>query len=228
VLESLRARILSGAYRVGSRLPTRAELVKRYATTAMTMQRVFDRLEHEGFVVSRGQRGTFVSDSPPHLSSFVMVFPSRDRPDRPRSLFLSALEAEATRRQRPGMRIAFSYGNETHQDVEAYRQLVDDVAEHRVAGLFFATNPHYLAGSPVLEMPGIPRVAVMAAPNIPGVKALTHAPGWTERAIELAQRHARRRVAALGQPSQEPLVARALAAAGLEAPPYWFQSVDLL
>ena len=101
------------------------------------------------------------------------------------------------------------------------------MAEHRLAGLFFATKPHYLAGSPVLERPGIPRVAVMDSADIPGVKALSPAPGWTERAIELVQQHARRRVAALGQPSQEPLVARALAAAGLEAPSYWFQCVDL-
>ena len=179
MLGELRARIVRGAYPPGSRLPPRIDLERHYRAGPVTMQRVFDQLTREGFVVACGRKGTFVSDEPPHLCSFGLVFPYRDRPDRPWPRFWHALAAEAAKLRRPGVRIAFSYGNETHDDIEAYGQLVDDVVNHRLAGLIFASKPFYLFGSPVLQTPGLPRVAVMPAADIPGVRAVDMgATGW--------------------------------------------------
>ena len=41
----------------------------------MTTQRAFERLQAEGFVAARGKAGTFVTERPPPLYNYAMVFP---------------------------------------------------------------------------------------------------------------------------------------------------------
>ena len=76
LLDVIRTQIVSGKFSPGSRLPTRAALVKRYRTTPVTVQRVFDTLAKEGFIVARGRAGTFVAEQPPHLANYVLFFPT--------------------------------------------------------------------------------------------------------------------------------------------------------
>lgn len=222
MLAELRREIVAGDFSPGARLPPRTELERRYGAGPVTVQRVFDHLAREGFVVARGRQGTFVSDAPPHTSSYALVFPYRDRPDRPWPRFWHALAAEGAKLQRPGVRLAFSYGNETHQDIEAYQQLVDDVVQQRLAGLVFASKPFYLAGSPVLETPGIPRVATT---GMPGVKEVSAEDAWLPRAIGILRAAGRRRVAVLTVPLLAGFVRDELKRHGMLTRPYWVQIV---
>ena len=95
ILREMRQRIVDGVYRPSDRLPTRAELVGEFATTPVTVQRVFDVLASDGFIVAQGRRGTFVCDRPPHLTHYGLVFPYRDRPERPWPRFWSACRARS-------------------------------------------------------------------------------------------------------------------------------------
>lgn len=228
ITREIRNRILSGAYRPGDRLPTRRALCVTFRTTPVTLQRSFDRLRGEGFVQTAGRRGTFVTPRPPHLSRVVLVFPYRDRPERPWPHFWRALAIEATRLAGlDGQEIVFSFGNETHQDLAAYQELVADVLAHRVAGLIFVARPFYLEGSPVREMPGIPRVAIMPRPEPPNIRAVDLEPTFLQRALFLLSREGRRRIAIITVPQVHAATVTALRAHGIQVPPYWVQTASV-
>lgn len=228
ILRALREEVVNGVYPPGGRLPVRADLEKRFHTTPVTIQKVFDLLVGEGFVVAKGRQGTFVAEKPPHLWHYGLVFPYRNRPDRPWSNFWTALAAEAEQMSRAsGYVLTFSYGNETHQDWEAYWKLEEDVLAHRVAGLIFVSPPLYLRGSPVLETPGIPRVGVMGEPVPPNVKAVTTGPDFLDRAIKYLFAQGRRRIAFATVSQMQSYVVASLSKYGLNVPPYWVQSASL-
>ena len=221
MLMDLRGRIVQGMFQPGARLPTRADLERVYDTTPVTVQRVFDRLVDEGFVVAYGRRGTFVSDRPPHLCSFVLVFPYRPRPEREWPCFWHALAAEAARVRRPDVTLKLSYGNETHQDLDAYHKLVEDVEASRVAGLIFASRPAYLLGSPLLTVANMPRVAIMPTAEVPGVRAVRLAGNLMESLMGLLAAAGRKRVAVVLTPDMEHGIAPFLRAHNI--PPHWVQ-----
>ncbi len=225
LLADLRMRILDGRLPPGTRLPSRSHFEGEFTTTPVTVQRVFDQLSRDGFVVTRGWQGTFVSELPPHLNRFACVFPYRDRPERPWPQFWHALAAEASALARElGHDLVFCYGNETHQDVEAYQELVSDVQQRRLAGLIFATKPFYLQGSPVLEAPDMPRVAIMPEPMPPNVKAVNTPAGFFDAAVDWLLAQGRRRIAAVAVPLVRQAVIDALQSRGVAVPSYWVQT----
>ncbi len=222
LLGDLKKRIVDGEFAPGCRLPTRTALISAYGTTPVTLQRVCDRLVREGFLVARGRQGTFVSDRPPHLTVYGLVFPYHNRPERPWPRFWTALAAEARNvAAASGRTLVFSYGNETHQDLEAYRQLEENVHSHRLVGLVFASPPHYLRGSAVLEAPGIPRVALMARAIIPGVSTIRLTGSLMGELVRRLRQAGCRRVALFTVQEQAADAQRLLAEAGFRVPPHW-------
>lgn len=228
VLCDLRARIVDGQYPVGARMPTRRDLWQKYRTTPVTLQRVFRQLMAEGFVVARGRDGTYVADRPPHLTRFTLVFPYRDRPDRPWPKFWHALAAEAGEVTRTnGHEVTLSFGNERQQDAEIYNRLQADVVARRVAGLIFVTRPFYLRGSPVLETPGVPRVAIASKTEPPNVRAVEVSPDMLDEAIGRVQARGARRIAMVVGQGQVTFAAEALRRRGVDVPSYWVQAAGL-
>lgn len=61
IASDLRALILSGDLSPGDRVPSTAELARRYDATNMTIQRAMDILKAEGFVESQAGKGVFVT-----------------------------------------------------------------------------------------------------------------------------------------------------------------------
>jgi len=189
------------------------------------MQRVFRKLTDEGFIVSRGWEGTFVSERPPHLNDLALVFPYKDRPERQWPEFWRALEREAvTLAANKGHELHVSYGNETREDREAYLGLEEDVAAHRVAGLIFPSPPAYLGGSPVLQAPDIPRVAISPEPMPPNVKAVSLSGDVFNAAVQYLLGQGRRRIAWITVPAARQYAVDALQQAQLGVPPYWVQT----
>jgi DNA-binding LacI/PurR family transcriptional regulator len=225
LLADLRKQIFDGRLKPGSRMPVRTVFEERYDTTPVTVQKVFSKLAREGLIVTHGSRGTFVSEAPPHLTRFALVFPYRDLPHRPWPQFWRSLRDETTAvAASNGYELVFSYGNETHQDVEAYQQLVDDVQNRRFAGLIFASTPFYLYGSPVLEAPNMPRVAIMPEPMSPNVQAVDMDPSLLDRMVEYLIQNGRRRIAAISVPLMRPHVQAMLKQRHLDMPSYWLQT----
>jgi GntR family transcriptional regulator len=75
--EMLRARITSGVWTVGNRLPAEHELCREFGVSSITMRRAIAMLAAEGLVVRLQGKGTFVSSSqaivhgPPQMTSFT-------------------------------------------------------------------------------------------------------------------------------------------------------------
>ncbi len=68
--------ILSGSFEPGSRLKGREDYGRLFNTTPVTVQRAFNQLIERGFVTSVKSSGTFVSEHPPCLCRYALVFPS--------------------------------------------------------------------------------------------------------------------------------------------------------
>jgi DNA-binding transcriptional regulator YhcF (GntR family) len=62
---ALRARIRDGAFAPGQRLPGLRDLAAALHINANTVRAVYQRLEHEGILLSRQGSGTFVADDAP-------------------------------------------------------------------------------------------------------------------------------------------------------------------
>ncbi len=60
----LREQILSGAYALGDRLPTEAELVAEYGVSRITVRQALKTLEEEDLIRREAGRGTFVTEEP--------------------------------------------------------------------------------------------------------------------------------------------------------------------
>jgi len=223
----LREDILSGRLAAGERLPPRTELLQRFQTTPVTLQRAVDQLVRDGYLATADRSGTYVNDHLPFLSHYALVFP--DPADLAGSTFYAAIRNEAVKLQQPTRRFSCYYGIDGHTDVPDYQRLVDDVRAHRLGGVIFATNPFQIAQSPVLEEPGIPRVTVaswsetFATPRIyPDLDA------FLPRAFDFLVAQGRRRIAVITMAHSEAAeqIARVQAVAAarkLDVPPQWVQ-----
>lgn len=162
ILAQLRGDIVQGRIALGSKLPTHIELAQRFAVSNVTIQRALDRLVHEGFVATQGRRGTFVTQRPPHLSRYALVFPSSPETDNRWgwSRFWNLCVQEATRAKSDSNREVVVYQGINEQGNSAdYFRLVDDVASHRIAGIIFmapfSTGRAVLPGSEKLPRLGV-------------------------------------------------------------------------
>jgi len=199
IVAELRDAILSGKFIAGQRLPTQVELQKRFRTTPVTVQRAIQELAGDGFIRTRGGSGVFVADHPTHLYDYALVFP-HDPANPPGiwSRYYAALVNEAAAfSQRGDRRVMPFYGMDYVPQAPDYPRLVKRVESYRLAGIIFATAPFRLADTPVLNQPGIPRVAVMSEPTYPNVPAV-----WFEsylpKALDRLAARGRKRIALLG------------------------------
>jgi len=235
ILQDLRRKITHGDLLPGDRLPTHRELKRQMSANIVTLGRAISQLKLEGFVETRGSRGTFVSESPPHLCLYALVFPSHSATSNwPR--FWEALAKESERIERGGvlqMPIYYDIANDLRSTSPDFDRLLEDVHAHRVAGLIFASHPWVVENTPFLTEPGIPRVALMPPqsgtfPHV-GVVMTDH-DGLIERALDFFVSKGRKRLGVMTTPSVlgEGLlkIRQKAAARGLETRPYWMQSVS--
>lgn len=144
IMTELRRQIVSGKLHPGARLPTRREMAAELKTTLVTIQKALDHLQRGGFVTSHGRGGSFVSDRPPHLYRFGMVFPERPTSGSEQwhwSKFWSHLARAgeaAARAQGRDFVIYSGVDDRPEPETDAARQLVADAAGHRLAGLITA------------------------------------------------------------------------------------------
>jgi GntR family transcriptional regulator of arabinose operon len=61
IMESLRSDLTSGQYRTGARLPSEAELVRKFGVSRMTVIKAIRQLQQEGLLVRRTGSGTFAA-----------------------------------------------------------------------------------------------------------------------------------------------------------------------
>ena len=232
VVQHLRRLIVSGKRAPGDRMPTHVELERRFDAESPTIRAAMSVLREDGFVETRHRDGTFVASHPPHLSQFAFVFPFS--PDRTPSQFFHAIRAEADYWQRPDRRVLSFYDVDAHTDVEDYQRLLRYVQSDRLAGLIFAANPFVLrsVGSPLTEMPGLPRVMIGGHVDVGGFPSVyPDLSAFLPKAFGHLASRGCKRVAVVSIPGENPRIARtripALAATfGLTVEPDWIQAAN--
>jgi len=228
IVSQLRQRIVGGELQPGERLPNRSEIESTFAASSITVQRALDQLISDGFVSVRGRLGSFVTDNPPHLNRYAVVFASH--PGMQWSQFTQALLSEGQRVLHASEReFGFYYDMDGHEDSEDYQQLLRDLESHRIAGIIFTFLPYLYFNSPLFADEKLPRVAIgtSEAPHLRSVNTDRHS--FLDKALDYVATRGCRTVAFLNSPdtlSQE-YVEKALAARGLTSQPFWQLRIGL-
>ena len=231
IAQELRLRIVSGEFGPGTRLPTRSELQQHFGTTKVTVQRAFDDLVEDGFILADGRRGTFVSATPPHLNRYGLVF--MGHPDNPGwPPFSETLRREAAKLAKAdGRQFPCYYYVDQNHNSEDYGRLLRELRTHQFAGLVFTYTPEFVAHTPLMEAHGTPLVAISNQPRF-GIPVVSiDYSSFFETALDHLAARGKQRVAALVpdmlyQAFSEQFRTGA-AKRGLNTEPYWWQPVHL-
>ena len=194
VTDQIRKRIAKHVWRPGERIPTKMELIDLFGASDMTVQRALNLACAQGFIVSRGCKGTFVVDRPPHLHRFGLVLPR----DAKTSLMLKTLRQAASRTNEWWLTIheeCLHWGTESAS--AEMIQVEREVNESRFAGLIIAAPTFAVSGSKILTRPGLPRLFI-SDQCPPELGAGCHFEGARKTALCELARHGRRRVGLVG------------------------------
>jgi len=193
VLEQLRTLIVTGELKPGRRMPTRSTIKNQFKTGGRLVDEVFEQLEEDGFVYTEPSHGTYVAEHPPHLCHYAVVLSA----SKEGSAFDVALKHEAEALLQAGTGRLLTYADVVPGTAE-YKRLIGDMNAHRVAGLIFRQPPlSDVDGTPLLTMPGIPRVVIATVPydRFPSVR--TDYTALVRKAVAWLAGRGRRRLAFL-------------------------------
>ncbi len=162
ILKAITGKIVSGEWPLGSKIPNRLAIEKTFNASSVTVQRAMEFLTADGFLEPRGRSGTFVSKTPPYLHNYAIVF--HGSPNRNWSAFLQSIYSEARKLKLGGRsRIKFYFDINGDPRAQDYGRLISDIRAHKLAGIFFTTNPYQVAGTPITDEGDIPRVTITNA-----------------------------------------------------------------
>ena len=136
IFEKLQGDISSGRYKPGGRLPSEAELVRRFGVSRMTVFRAMQELQSLGIVTRRVGSGTFVSatvNSGSHV--FGLLIPELGQTEIFEAICKGMMESPEAAHH------SLLWGNSGSNDrdkEEAAEQLCQQYISRKVAGVFFA------------------------------------------------------------------------------------------
>lgn len=216
----LRAKIVSGHYRPGERMPTWDVLGREHKVSRTTLLLAVASLKEEGFVEASRGSGTFVAERPPHLSTYALVLPQSHTAMR-WPAFLDTLTHEA---RTMGRHIDKTF--ETFEGLvrpstsETYRDLVARVESHHFAGMIFVWPQAELADAPLLTFPGVRRSYIMAPEGF-GPQVQPDYDSFVQRSVQRLAELGRRRIAVIDQPGKNNRFVKPAEDAGLEIRHCW-------
>ncbi len=237
VAANVRGWIVDGRLRAGEALPSHLELASQFGVSTVAVQNGLNLLGGQGFVDARRGVGTFVSARPPHLHQYGLVF--WNDPKAPlghvgwsryyQALTLAAAEAERS----SDKRLLQFHGVDWHTDSPDRVRLIEHLETHRLAGIVFVNIPQHLGGTPILDLPGIPRLAIETESQHPNVRTVNFdSQQWLDKALDHLAAKGRTRVAAIANASSSACaffdreydrLQAALAARGMSTCPRWMQ-----
>ena len=185
---AVRDLILRGRWQPGEQLPKRIDLQRTLGVSMSTVQSALDRLIADGFVQVEPTKGTYVHETPPHLKRLAVVFSYQQVDEHP-SRWVDAFKRLAADVDsiRP-YKLAIYCGVRADFPSTDYFRLIEDVREHRIAGIIFGNSPDLVLKTPLFENSRFPRVAlsVRSKPEIPENLPLvtTDRIAWLKMAME--------------------------------------------
>jgi DNA-binding LacI/PurR family transcriptional regulator len=136
IVESLRAGITSGQYRNGARLPSEAELVRRFGVSRMTAVKAIQQLQQEGLLVRRTGSGTYATDAAgPRKPVFGLIIPDLGQTE----IFEPICKGMTGSPNADGHSLAWGHAaspGATKEEEALY--LCQQYISQRVSGVFFA------------------------------------------------------------------------------------------
>ena len=241
IVEALRGRIVSGELARGSRVPSINELAAAHKSSTRTALSALGYLQEQGFIISQRGSGSFVSETPPHLSHFGIVFPSSPEPGGWWSQFFVAWKGEADRFAAPdgeggqrGLRLSLYYLDERIANAPAEREIQSRLEADLFAGLIFPVFPNSLRGTAIAADCKTPKVVCSALrpEGFDGFTSIALDHRLPEKALRCLAKRGRRRVAILiptfhrrGEQSTDELISLA-ARCGLTTYRHWVQGID--
>ena len=227
IVRELRDQIVNGELAPGERLPSHIALKDAFATGTVTVQQALKQLVDEGFVTADGQRGTFVTDHPPHLSHFAMIFPEDPRRSSTWSTFSEALDRVLEIHPGDGEHtIRAYYDAMSGQQSRDYPRLLRDLEHDLLAGLIFVSPPVGFDDTPFLKRRDLPRIVIAAEPIPPDMACVyfDYADFLNKAVARLAEAGASRvGLVTFGSLSDElsNALAKALREHGMQMKPHW-------
>lgn len=130
----IRQDIRKGIYASGEKLPPRSEFELKYASSTVTVQRVFDKLKDDGYIYSNGPKGTFVAENPPCFSNYAIVFSYHLKEyQRNINFYEILIKLSQTKDNNLGCTFSVYTSVNGHVDEPDYIRLYDDVKADRLA-----------------------------------------------------------------------------------------------
>ncbi len=220
----LRGRIVEGQWPPGSQLPTWDVMTRELEVARPTLMRAMDRLRQDGFVYSKSTRGTYVSERPPHLSRYGLVFTSHPGQTLPRpwNRFWDTLANQAVIIERHGdLKLPVFY-DVVDDTADGYHRLADHLSSQRLGGLICVGTPDLLR-LPVIVESDLPKVAIYGAsidPPMPRVY-IDH-DSFIEQSLDRLLELGRRRIAVLSHKGDGwGGYAPAMARRDVQTKPFW-------
>lgn len=170
VYETMLGDILSGKLRPAERIPSRLDLIRRFKTTPVTVQRAFDRLAEAGFIESLGRKGTFVVARPPNRHRIGLVFKGSPSSPEWRQFWTIMRNVSAELEGEDNWHFD-SYLEIENIDSPGRTRLSYDIENHRLAGLM-----HVSKGT-IAEIP--------AAQDIPCAAVITSDDARLEKTLSI-------------------------------------------
>lgn len=136
IIESLRSDIAYGRFRPGARLPSEAELVRRFGVSRMTVVKAVQHLQQEGLLVRRRGSGTYAADVPTKKGMvFGLLIPELGKTE------IFELICRGITKSPAAATHSLSWGytpSSAKNQGEVAEQLCRQFIEKRVSGIFFS------------------------------------------------------------------------------------------
>lgn len=134
VLDSLRQELASGLYRSGQKLPSEADLVKRFGASRITIGRAMRELQSLDLIERRAGSGTYARAAHSSGLTFGLLIPNLGQTE----IFESICQGMADAAQRSRHALLWGNASETPQRGAQALALCAQYIERRVSGVFFA------------------------------------------------------------------------------------------
>jgi DNA-binding LacI/PurR family transcriptional regulator len=197
ITKAIRQQLVNGDIEPGQKLPTYDQLEEEYQVSRATLRQVINTLKQEGLVHTAGRSGMFAAQNPSYMNRYGIVFPSVEHaiPRFWSTINLSVIELQM---EHP---VQFSvYQNVNGQTgTMAYRQLMEDMQNQKLAGLFLISAEDFVDHSPeLLSEKTTPKLAVCHVPFGENVHDLQLDMGnWHRRAMRYLSEQGCKRIGLL-------------------------------
>jgi len=140
IAESLRANLAAGHYRNGGRLPSEAELVRRFGVSRMTVVKAMQSLQQEGLLVRRAGSGTYATESVNgQRPVFGLIIPDLGQTEIFEPICKGMTVFPKGGNSSPGWSLSWGHSQQpgVSKELEA-EQLCRQYIDQQVSGVFFA------------------------------------------------------------------------------------------